>query len=376
MTLKNSSILPSKEWVTSAVILGWIAIWLGLFEIALYLVVPYNPPTQEPHAIQKYLEYGRSVEGKIRTMVGPTDKTTVPVTLTGWLDPNKQEQKPTQPKVPGGMLIAIYGMSFAAHVAEALARVEPSITTRFWGGPGAGPNHTYKAYQLDRGQHTAPVVLFGISASSIAEMTTFTSLNKTFEYPIPYTYPKYRRVGDHLEEFWPAVRTMADFRRVLNDQAQWEKYVAAMKAEDSFFQPFVFYENFLDHWALFRFIRRSWAKRQSREINASFYNSKGFIENSQPIQALRLIVKEFAKQVRDDGKLPIVMLFNNRGYHDHLSKVLASTLQEHQIPTMNSHEIAPSDNPKNIASDAFHFSRAVNEKFAHKILAIIRDQKN
>jgi hypothetical protein len=148
-----------------------------------------------------------------------------------------------------------------------------------------------------------------------------------------------------------------------------------MQAEDSFYQPFLFYENFMDDFAILRFLRRSWAGRQAREVRSSFYGSHGFIENSEVIQALRLIIKEFARQVTTDGQLPVVMLFNNRGYSDHLYRVLADTLKEANIPTMSSHTLAPADDPKNIAPDGFHFSRAVNKQFATEVLKIIKERK-
>jgi hypothetical protein len=211
-------------------------------------------------------------------------------------------------------------------------------------------------------------------------------LNKAFEYPLPYTYPKYRKVGDRLEEIWPQVRTMTDFRRVLNDEMLWKDYVREMQAEDTYYHPFIFYENFVDNLVIFRFIRRSWAKRHASRVKNSFYEvsqgfgsnqifSQGFKENSEVVQTLRLMVKEFARQARSDGKLPIVVLFNTRGYNNHLTQALAKSLQEADIPFVDSHTIAPSDDPKNFASDNFHFSKEIDKKFAHKVLDIIYEHK-
>jgi hypothetical protein len=236
---------------------------------------------------------------------------------------------------------------------------------------------------MDKGRHTAKVVILGIAASSLKDMTTFTHLNKAFEYPLPYTYPKYRKVGNHLEEIWPPIRSMHDFRRVLNDETLWEKYIEEMKAEDSFYHPFLFYENVMDNLVIFRFIRRSYAKKHANRIKDSIYNAsqgsgsdqQGFIENSEVIQALRLIVKEFAHQVRRDNQLPIVVLFNGHGYSNHLTQTLAGTMKEENIPFLDSHIIAPSNDPKNLAPDHFHFSKKVNKQFAKVILEIIREHE-
>ena len=117
---KHSPSQHSPIFTTATVLVGTV-LWLLIFELVLFLAVPYHSPPAEPNALQKYLEYGRSVEGKIRRMVGPTDETTIPVTMTGWLNPaSRWQTKPALPKDPEGLLIAIYGMSFAQHVGAAL----------------------------------------------------------------------------------------------------------------------------------------------------------------------------------------------------------------------------------------------------------------
>ncbi|OQW90858.1 MAG: hypothetical protein BWK78_06030 [Thiotrichaceae bacterium IS1] len=378
MLLKNLFTSLSKDspvFTTGAVMVGTM-LWLLVFEVVLYLAIPYHSPPAAPNALQKYLEYGRSVEGKIRRLVGPTEEKTIPVTMTGWLDPTRWQTKPSQPKVQGGLLIAIYGMSFTQHVGMALEKVNPQVTVRFAGGPGVPPSHSYKLYQLDRGRHSAPVIALGISASSISGMTTFTGLNQKFEYPLPYTYPRYHKVGDHIEEIWPAIRTMDDFRRVLNDPIWWKKYIQELQAEDSYYRPFLFSENVMDNFVIFRFLRRSWSKRVAQEIKNSIYNPRqGFNENSEVIQTLRWIIKEFTHQVRSDGQLPLLMLFNNRGYADHLYQALAKTIAENDIPTLNSHTLVPADNPKSLARDGYHFSREVNRQFAEEVLRIIQQRR-
>ncbi len=390
MQLKSlfTSLSNGSPWVTTVSIILWVVLWLLIFEIVLY-AVPYNPPNKLPNAIQRYLEYGRSVEGKLRGMIGSSNETTRPVTLAGWLDPEgkRWKTKPTKPKHSGGLLIAIYGMSFAQHLGWALDKIEQKpITVRFLGGPAAPPSHSYKAYQMDRGHHTAQVVILGISASSLVGMTTFTALNKMFEHPIPYTYPKYRQVDDQLEEFWPSMRTMTDFRRALNDETLWKQYIEELKAEDSYYRPFLFHQNWMDHFVISRFIRRSWSKRLSLEIQGSIYKvstgiganqaiQQGFNDDSEVIQALRLILKEFARQVRSDKQLPIVVLFNNRDYRNHLTQVLEGTLKENNIAFLDSHAIAPSDDPKNIAPDNYHFSEEVDQQFAQAIFKILEENE-
>ncbi len=378
MPLKNLFTSPSKDSpvLTTATVLGGTLLWLLIFEIILYLAVPYRLPPAEPNALQRYLEYGRSVEGKIRRMVGPTDETTIPVTLTGWLDSTRWQTKPTLPKTPDGLLVAMYGMSFVQHLGIALEKVAPQVTVRFLGGPAAPPNHSYKLYQLDRGRHSAQVVVMGISSSNVLGMTTITGLNQEFEYPLPYTYPRYHQVGDHIEEVWPTIRTVDDFRRVLHDPVLWEKYVQELRTEDSYYHPFLFSENVMDDFVLLRFLRRSWAKKVAREVKSGIYHpQRGFNENAEVIHTLRWIVTEFVHQVRNDGQIPLLLLFNIRGYADHLYQALAKTIVENDIPTLSSHTLAPADNPKNTARDGFHFSHEVNRRFAEEVLKIIQQRR-
>jgi hypothetical protein len=126
MQLKFLSTFNNSPLLISLSVIFWIVLWLLVIEGVIYAIVPYNPPTEPPNSIQKYLEYGRSVEGKIRQMVGPTDETTTPVTLAGWIDTERKRWNtvPTHPETPDGLLIAIYGMSHAQGLGRALDKIE------------------------------------------------------------------------------------------------------------------------------------------------------------------------------------------------------------------------------------------------------------
>ncbi|OQW87356.1 MAG: hypothetical protein BWK78_09230 [Thiotrichaceae bacterium IS1] len=324
-----------------------------------------------------YLEYGRSVEGKIRRMVGKTDDTTAFVTTIGWLERgDADDNKLTEVTTPSNTLVAIYGMSFAQHISEQLSKLSSSIEIRFLGGPSAPPNHSYALYQLGRGKHKAKVVAWGILASSVVGMTTMTSLNKSFEYPSPYTYPKYRVVNSDLQVQYPPITSMADFRATLSDQKKWSNYVDYLKTEDSYYQPFLFHESFIDNLATVRFFRRSLSNRYNKKVIASIYQSDtGFRPDTVEIKALQMMVAEFARQVREDNQLPLLMLFNNQGYSDHLYQTLSDVILKYKIPTMSSHNIVATDNPKNFMADG-HFTPSADRKMAEETLKIIVTNEN
>lgn len=379
MSTQILSTLPSNVMQRQNVfvllkLLMWIGGWLLLIEVSLYMMVPYALPYNKPNELQRYLEYGRSVEGKIRRMIGKTDETSTPVTRSGWLLGRKDDDsKPTEVSMPGQILIAIYGMSYAQHVSEKLVHFS-QIKVRFLGGPDAPPNHSYALYQFDRGKHKAKVIIWGILASSVVGMTTMTNLNKSFEHPLPYTYPKYRVVNSRLRAQFPPIMSMADFRATLFDQDKWTKYIDYLQSEDGYYHPLRFHESFLDNLAMVRFFRRSLVKRFNKKVVAKVYQADiGFLKDSVEIQALRMMITEFAQQVRQDDQLPILMLFSNQGYDDHLYQVLRDVIIENNIPTMRSHLIAPAKDPKNFLDDG-HFTASVNLNIAKAVSDIIAKQ--
>src|SRR4051812_8768728 len=66
---------------------AWIVVFLIAIDITLN--VSFAFPTDlhvRPSRLQDYFDHGRSIEGKIRRMVGPTDETSAPIVEAGWLD--------------------------------------------------------------------------------------------------------------------------------------------------------------------------------------------------------------------------------------------------------------------------------------------------
>lgn len=368
----NLSILPSSSLSISLQVIVWTVIWLLLFEIAL-AQLPIAPVTQESSKLQNYLEYGRSVAGKLYRMIALTDEQTAPVALAGWLDAEKWQKLPVQAQ-PDGLLIAIYGLSFSNQVGDALRKLEPSISTRLIAGPDAPPNHSYAAFLLDKQQHKAQVVALGILASAVVGMTTITGTNRAFEHPTPYTYPKYYLINNQLQAIEPKIHTLAELRETMRNPQLWQEYVTQLRTEDSFYDPFLFEKNSLDNSVFVRFLRRAWAARHSRLLTEKIHTAHGFTESSE-IKTLRVMIQNFADQVRQRGQLPLLLLFNNQGYSDHLYQALASTIQAADIPTMSTHTLASASDPRNFIGDG-HFTPKANKLFATEVLKIIHERLN
>jgi hypothetical protein len=377
MSHRSSSTSSSKARGTtrrkqSCVVLLWTFAFLALFDVAVNLAFPYPDPSsaRTPTALQQYFDYGRSAEAKVRRIVGETDDTTLPIGLAGWLDPESWKGIPTQPEHDDGVLVAIYGMSFAFHIGEALQEFEPRVTLRRIGGPGAPPNHSYCAYTIDRDSHEAPVVMLGILASSIRFMPTVTGATGFFERPYPYTYPTYAVREDGLRAIWPPVRSLEDLRVAVREPAQWDVFETFLKAHDAYYSPLLFKENWSDRSATLRMLRRAWFQHNNLAFLNSIHGSEGFDEDADFVPVLRAIVTNFADTARGDGALPVIALIQDSGYDDHLYRLLHETLDANDIPYISTHAICPATDRANFVSDG-HFTHEANQELGKALQQLI-----
>ena len=371
---KKKSRTSKNIWTT--VVTGvWIVVFLVVMDIAVNVLFPYP---SDPHIIPKqlslYFNYGRSLEGKLSQMLGPTDESSSAIAVAGWLDPElwKKLNLATQPANKEDLLVAIYGMSFSNHVGDAMKEINPKITLRTIAGPAAPPNYSLAAYKLDRGRHQADVVMMGILASSVKGLTTLNGMTWQFEGPAPYTYPKYFLENGKLKEIVPTVTSLAQLRAAFQNHQQRDVFQAQLQEHDQFFDSFLFDQNFLDNSALIRLIRRAWAQRHQKEVEKQIHTTHGFTE--EPTQILRAMVTDFALTALKDGKLPIVLLFNDRGYDDHLFRALEPTLKSAAIPYVSTHNISPATNLANFIPDG-HFVKSVDREIAKAVFKIIGDRK-
>jgi hypothetical protein len=74
---------------------------------------------------------------------------------------------------------------------------------------------------------------------------------------------------------------------------------------------------------------------------------------------------------REDGTLPVVVLLEDAGYSDHLSRALGPELDRLGVAWMGTHALADPGNPVNVKSDG-HFILEVNERLAAALLARVR----
>ena len=346
-------------------------LFLACMDAAVNLLFPYP---QDPHAIpsslERYFEYGRSVEGKLPRIVGPTDETTAPIAFAGWLHPEDWEVQPSTPEKEDGILIAVYGMSFAADLGDSVCALDGRFTMRFIGGPAAPPNFAYAAYELDRGHHEGKVAVLGILASSLRGMMTLTGMTWNFEQPFPFTYPRYTVSEGVLEAEWPRIRSLPELRVALEDPVEWRLFVNQLAEHDVYYTPLLFEESVLDYSGIVRMLRRAWAQRRNLWIVDSIHGPGGFSSSAPFVPALNEMIAEFAEACRQDGIVPVVYLVNDRGYSDHLFELVEPVLVKYEIPFISSHESVDPDNPASFIGDG-HFTEAANERIGEAFHALL-----
>jgi len=354
-------------------VLLWTILWLVTMDVVVNMRFAYpTAPDAMPSRVQQYFEYGRSTEGKLRYMIGDTNQTTSSVTLAGWMDDGKV--RPTSAEKPGGTLVGCYGQSFTEHACDAWAKQNDMLTMRVIGGPAAPLNHSYAAYLADRRKHDAKVCVLGVLASSLPYLDTISGMTWSFERPYSFMYPRYLLNDGKLRVVDPTIHSMEQFRKTFSDPIAWPRLLDHIGNYDAFFDLVIVKANITDQSAIMRMIRRAWGQRHMRDMLAHYHTAQGFNPTTDLGDVARYLVVDWAKKVREDGRLPIVYVINDRGFKDHLYQELRSVLRENHISYVSTHAYAPAEEFSNFLPDG-HFVHAVDEMTAQRFQAIIDKSK-
>lgn len=354
------------------IVAAWTVFFLASGDLAInrLFTLPRDPRTEPRGKLQVYFNYGWSIEAKIRRALGPTEQTTAPLMLAGWVDQEVARGRTLLEAAPDDLIVSCYGMSFSNQAATAAAELDPKIRLRLFGGPAAPANHSYAIYELDRGGPSR-VVILGVLASSVQGLATNNGMTWRFEGPAPFTYPLDPPLASGPGPEWPMVRTLDDLRARLADPAGWRAYVGQLQATDAFYNGFLFRHDIGDYSALVRMIRRARAQSwQSSRID-QIHTPSGFVPGSPVVASLRWIVAEFAATARRDGKRPIALLIEDRGYRDHLHRALEPILSRDSIPSLSTHTICPDTDSRNFVPDG-HFTHEANARIGKTLLELIR----
>jgi hypothetical protein len=376
MKLSSSSTSSSEPAGARRAVLpvaAYTVLWLVVLDVAIDLAtrMPDDPRVQ-PSKMQGYFDYGRSVESKLRRMVGATREQSTPVAVAGWLDPAEPVTMPARASRPGRVLIAAYGQSFTGNLFNALHEQDPRFEIRVRGGPGSPLSHSFEMYRMDRGQHEAQVVVIGVLASAIPGLASLTNMTVQFESPAPCTYPRFVLQDGRLRAIQPSVRSFEQLQAALREPQRWRDFVDELADNDAGFNRFVFERDPLDFSSLGRTIRRGLGQKHAREFNALFLDQNGFVNHLGVLDVADALLAEFAETARGDGKLAYVVLFNDRGYDDHLFRALGPRLSRRGIDHFSTHEVAPPSQVQVFLGDGHylpHIDRALAAAFREQLLA-------
>ena len=349
----------------------WTLLWLVAFDALTNAWTQYPPEPSNEAAIgafQRYFNYGRSIESKVRWMTARNDERASPLAQAGWLPSHEERELQTTPY--GKQLVAIYGMSFSARVGAELARNHDRFIVRLYGGPAATVPRSYADYVLDRGRHDASVVVLGVLASSLPATATVTHMTWNFEAPSPHFYPSFAVIDGRLTRLDPPVGSLKEFRAALADPLKWRTLVDFLAEHDAFYDPLAFRADVADHSIVGRLLRRAWAQSAQQRRLSRFHDGSGFTDHQGSVTTTLAILEAFARQVRGDGKLPVVLLFNDRGFSDHLYQALHGRLEELDVPYISSHEVADPDDPVNFVQDG-HFKEGLDAVLAARLAELI-----
>ena len=348
----------------------WTLLGLGAMDTALQ--VAFRMPAdarQQPGSMAQYFHYGTSIEGKLKRMVAASDDVATPVVLAGWIDKDCVQAPP--PPAKGALGITLYGSSFTQHVAGQLKQIDPALAVAQYAGPGAPLNHSYACFQklAAAGTDQNSVQIIGVLASSVSRMATLGGLTTSFEVPTPFTYPRYYIQNGKLVGIEPVVRAPADLR----DAGKMARYREQLAQHDAFYDPLLYNANVLDHSLTLKLFRRAFAQAEDRRISAEMFSGEpGFVENPQVAPVMRAMLLDFAQKTRSKGKVPVVILFQDRGTGaDTLYRMLGPALEQAGVPLVSSHTIASVDDPRNFIADG-HFTPEVDRKIAEAVLAEAR----
>ena len=92
----------------------------------------------------------------------------------------------------------------------------------------------------------------------------------------------------------------------------------------------------------------------------------GFKNEERLIDLAQALVARFADSVRADDAIPYVILFNDRGYDDHLHQVLEPVLIQKDIAYYSTHLSFPASNLANFIADG-HFTREIDAQIANSV---------
>lgn len=374
LNLSISSFDDMKYMKESGKFLTMIAIWYIFADLAIGYIFsqPEGNNSKAPTSLVDYFNYGRSIESKVERLVNSSDEKRLSLARAGWFKPLENETENHGSGSTARKRVSVYGMSFSNRVGRELAKLDDSLDVQLYTGPSAPLNHSY-AYYKSHHHGENDVVILTILASSLPRINTVTHMTSNFEAPSPHFYPRFTVKNNQLESTSVPVNSLEEFREKMSDPEKWQEIRNFLSKNDSYYDPFVFKSSWMDQSTGINLIRRAWGQRELNRTIARFHDNNGFKNHEGITELVQMILKDFSRSTEESGALPIVILFNNRGFADHLFTLVEKTLEEENLAYYSTHEKFPADDLGNFIPDG-HFRPDIDKAIAENALEIIRNQ--
>jgi hypothetical protein len=322
---------------------------------------PDDPSRRRPSSAQQLFDGGRAVSGRLRRMTQMAE-------APWWISGNWVGQPQVATTHSGGQpRVALFGNSFMARQAHYLQEMYPESQVSACIGTFSPPSQALGCYRQVRRSLDADVAVMGILTSTWPLAHSFSNASYAFTNPESYTYPIYSVNADgSLHEEMPLVRTRADLDRRFRDPDFDERWLAQLAAHDRRYNPLLYDETALDHSTLVRLSRRALANWVRRHVEQS-YEGPASLEP----KLWGALVKEFAREVREDGRVPIVVLFHDIGFGDDLYRALEPVLDGEQIAVVSSHRLFDANDLSNFGKDR-HYIEANDRRVTASLIDTIQ----
>lgn len=346
----------------------FVLAWMVLADWAIGIAL--KPGARRLAELQRYFEYGRSIEGKLSHMT--TGLRDGRILSAGWIDREQLKELPSTARSGTDLLVAAYGQSFTLNAVNGAASIDQRLTLRNIGGPGAPASHSYWAYRADAPLRKADVVVFGVLSSTVGQLGSMSGLISMFENPAPFTYPRYRMVAGRLEEELPVIRSEAAFRTAFAARStQWQAFRRQLAASDKGFDAFTFSESWIDASTIGRLVRRGWVAHRRDYDDGVYAQEHGFNPDSEEVRTLRQMLLELGAATRSRGERLIVLLLHTQGHSDRLHAVLKDELRAAHIEYLSTHDLFSANDPANFLPDG-HYAPVASEALSRELRNLIR----
>lgn len=357
--------------MTSIWFMAWICIidlglnWVGRFEEAR---------TGGQSSLARYLEYGRSLEGKLERMVGKDGQGQNSIISAGWIDPAQWTSLPADKARADQTLMVVYGQSFAFRVARQALASNDRLVLRSIGGPAAPISHSYAAYLADTHRSRADIVVVGVLASSLDKSSAISGAGYTFENPAPFTFPRHFQSPQGVwQAELPVVQTEQGFRQAFQSRGEtWSRFVDQLMRNNPALDAFVVKQSVLDESALARLARRGWYSAKNAESKEGTDNdqhqgalARNWAPNLHALSQMQALAASRQERL-------IVLLFQDKGTPKEVSDTLIPFFKNSRISYIDSREFIDPMDKNNFIADG-HFVAAADEKIAQRLLGMIKD---